>query len=67
MCGEGGGRFSFVVGVLVVSFCLFFRRGVMTASLNHRCTGQVNSDSFTILQIKGTKSSKYVLNQVVGM
>ena len=41
--------------------------GGMTTSLNHRGTGPVNSDSFIILHIKGTKSSKYVFNQVVGM
>ena len=30
-------------------------------------TGPENTDSFTVPQIKGTKSSEYVFNKVVGM
>ena len=45
----------------------FRRRGVTTASLNCRGTDPDSSESFTILQIKGTKSSKFFFSKVVGM
>ena len=52
---------------LLASRPVFLRRGITTASLNCQGTDPDSSESFTILQIKGTKSSKYFFSKVVGM